>query len=102
MRDKPWFHEGINRAQSSKLLEPLLSDGAFLVRTSTKDPNQPFTIDVRKNGRMFHIPIRKKVGRVFAIGQSETPGEMVRASLRITCVISHSIRTKEIEVWSSG
>uniref|UniRef100_A0A3Q4HPP9 SH2 domain-containing protein n=1 Tax=Neolamprologus brichardi TaxID=32507 RepID=A0A3Q4HPP9_NEOBR len=56
---KPWYAGGCDRKTADDALFRLNKDGAFMVRKSSgHDAQQPYTLVVFYNGRVYNIPIR--------------------------------------------
>ncbi|PWA25844.1 hypothetical protein CCH79_00001376 [Gambusia affinis] len=56
---KPWFANGCDRKTADDALLRSNKDGAFMVRKSSgQDVQQPYTLVVFYNGRVYNIPIR--------------------------------------------
>nr|XP_004554606.2 B-cell linker protein isoform X1 [Maylandia zebra] len=56
---KPWYASGCDRKTADDALFRLNKDGAFMVRKSSgHDAQQPYTLVVFYNGRVYNIPIR--------------------------------------------
>ncbi|XP_077351123.1 B-cell linker protein isoform X2 [Festucalex cinctus] len=73
---KPWFAGECDRKTAEQLLIHANKDGAFMVRKSSgQDTNQPYTLVVYYNGRVYNIPIRfTHTRQQYALGR-EKKGE---------------------------
>lgn len=72
-----WFHD-IERDEAENLLRQLSENGTFLVRKSRRAGIcNPYTLTLFYNNRIFHLNIRKRQDRLFALG-TEKPREKVQ------------------------
>jgi len=55
---------------------PLFQDGAYLVRRSVKNLNHPYTLSLYYRSKVWHLHIRIRNDKMYAIG-SEKPEEEV-------------------------
>uniref|UniRef100_A0A3Q2CHX9 SH2 domain-containing protein n=1 Tax=Cyprinodon variegatus TaxID=28743 RepID=A0A3Q2CHX9_CYPVA len=80
--NKPWFASTCDRKTADDALLRSNMDGAFLVRKSSgQDVQQPYTLVVFYNGRVYNIPIRFVPStRQYALGR-EKKGEEVQLRL---------------------
>ncbi|KAK3888178.1 hypothetical protein Pcinc_007749 [Petrolisthes cinctipes] len=69
LRSKVYFHN-ISRIKSNSILETV-EEGVFLVRPSTHSDN-PLTLSLRHNARVYNINIRKRRDGLFALGTGKT------------------------------
>ncbi|XP_055018816.1 B-cell linker protein isoform X2 [Boleophthalmus pectinirostris] len=92
LQSKPWFADSCDRRTADDVLVQSNQDGAFLVRKSSgHDAQQPYTLVVLYNGRVYNIPIRfLPSSQQFALGR-EKKGEEYFSSL--THIIEHHQRT---------
>lgn len=74
--NKPWFANGCDRKTAEDALLRSNKDGAFMVRQSSgQDVQQPYTLVVFYNSRVYNIPIRFVPStRQYALGR-EKKGE---------------------------
>lgn len=73
---KPWYASTCDRRKAEDALIRADKDGSFMVRQSSgQDPQQPFTLVVFYNGRVYNIPIRYiQASKQYALGR-EKKGE---------------------------
>ncbi|XP_033835687.2 B-cell linker protein isoform X2 [Periophthalmus magnuspinnatus] len=92
LHSKPWFAQFCDRKTADEALLECYQDGAFLVRKSSgHDAQQPYTLVVLYNNRVYNIPIRFiQSSQQFALGR-EKRGEEYFSSL--THIIEHHERT---------
>lgn len=92
MHSSPWFSGSCDRKMADDALFLSNQDGAFLVRRSSgQDTQQPYTLVVFYNGRVYNIPIRYlPSSQQFALGR-EKRGEEYFSSVQH--IIEHHQRT---------
>uniref|UniRef100_A0A3Q2R0F7 B cell linker n=1 Tax=Fundulus heteroclitus TaxID=8078 RepID=A0A3Q2R0F7_FUNHE len=76
VHNKPWFASACDRKAADDALMQCNKDGAFMVRkSSSQDVQQPYTLVVFYNSRVYNIPIRFMPStRQYALGR-EKKGE---------------------------
>lgn len=67
----------------------MFQDGAYLVRDSTKDPNNPYTLSLFYQNKVWHLHIRIRTDDMFAIGSAKQDEEVF-----LICVLQYK--------WMSG
>ncbi|XP_028844628.1 B-cell linker protein [Denticeps clupeoides] len=87
---KPWYVSSCDRKRAEDALLRSSMDGAYLVRQSSgQDAQQPFTLMVYYNGRVFNIPVRfLPAVQKYALGREKSGEE------RFSCV-SHMIENHQ-------
>lgn len=92
MHSNPWFAGSCDRRTADEALVQSNQDGAFLVRNSSgHDAQQPYTLVVFYNGRVYNIPIRYlPSSQQYALGR-EKRGEEYFSS--VSHIIEHHQRT---------
>ncbi|XP_019902963.2 B-cell linker protein isoform X2 [Esox lucius] len=87
---KPWYASTCDRKTAEEALIRSNKDGSFLIRKSSgQDTQQPFTLVVLYNSRVYNIPVRYIQGRKqYALGR-EKKGEERFAS------VSHMIENHQ-------
>ncbi|KAI0207259.1 hypothetical protein LSAT2_008067 [Lamellibrachia satsuma] len=71
----PWYFGSLVRQQATTKIEALRQDGAYLVRDSTKDPNNPYTLSLFYQNKVWHLHIRIRTDDMFAIGSAKQDEE---------------------------
>ncbi|XP_011499375.1 PREDICTED: uncharacterized protein LOC105363369 [Ceratosolen solmsi marchali] len=82
--ERPWFHN-LTREQANLLIEEQCtygnsSDGYFLMRPSTSNPNNPLTLVLWCKDRVYNVPVRRRPDNRYALGSSK-PNEQSFASI---------------------
>ena len=54
----------------------MFQEGAFLIRSSAKDPSKPYTLSLLYKKKVWHLHLRLRADGMFAVG-SEKPKEEV-------------------------
>lgn len=92
MHSNLWFADSCDRKTADDALVQSNQDGAFLVRKSSgHDTQQPYTLVVFYNGRVYNIPIRYlPSSQQYALGR-EKRGEEYFSS--VPHIIEHHQRT---------
>lgn len=70
-----WFFDNILRQDASAKIEAMHVNGGYLVRNSTKDPNNPYTLSVFYKRKVWHLHIRIRGDGKFAIGSAKQDEE---------------------------
>ncbi|XP_023198877.1 SH2 domain-containing protein 6-like [Xiphophorus maculatus] len=81
--DKEWFAGDCSRQTAENLLNRVRKDGAFLIRySSDKRPQQPYTLAVLYQQKVYNIPIRFiEESKGYALGKEGKKNEEVFSSL---------------------
>ncbi|XP_038133194.1 B-cell linker protein [Cyprinodon tularosa] len=81
--DKEWFAGDCNRQTAESLLNRVRKDGAFLIRySSDKRPQQPYTLAVLYQQKVYNIPIRFiEESQGYALGKEGKKNEEMFSSL---------------------
>ncbi|XP_001604355.2 uncharacterized protein LOC100120750 [Nasonia vitripennis] len=82
--ERPWFHN-LTRDQANSLIERQCTtgngtDGYFLMRPSTTNPNNPLTLVLWCRDRVYNVPVRRRLDNRYALGSSK-PDEQSFASI---------------------
>ncbi|KAL5019838.1 hypothetical protein ScPMuIL_002730 [Solemya velum] len=64
-----WYHGMMSRGESERLLMHYQVDGMFLVRDSTKNPDQPYTLVVYSKNRVCNLAIKKETTSIWLAPQ---------------------------------
>ncbi|XP_056385832.1 B-cell linker protein isoform X2 [Hyla sarda] len=75
--NKEWYVSSCNRRTAEEALTSTAKDGSFLVRKSSgQDSQQPFTLVVFYNRRVYNIPVRYiEATRQYALGREKSGEE---------------------------
>ncbi|XP_063818091.1 B-cell linker protein isoform X2 [Pseudophryne corroboree] len=75
--NKEWYASSFDRKAAEDALQATSKDGSFLVRKSTgQDSNQPFTLAVLYNRRVYNIPVRYiESTQQYALGREKSGEE---------------------------
>ncbi|XP_075698511.1 B-cell linker protein isoform X2 [Rhinoderma darwinii] len=75
--NKEWYVSSCDRRKAEDALTATSTDGSFLVRKSSgQDSNQPFTLVVFYNRRVYNIPVRYiEATRQYALGREKSGEE---------------------------
>ncbi|KAK3601360.1 hypothetical protein CHS0354_037676 [Potamilus streckersoni] len=72
LKTKPWYHGASTRQEVEPKLMQLKTNGMYCVRQSSGKPNQPYTLVVFCEDRIFNLPIRLRNDRKYALGGEKT------------------------------
>ncbi|KAI0207260.1 hypothetical protein LSAT2_008068 [Lamellibrachia satsuma] len=64
----PWYFGDIDRHEAVDKIEILRQDGAYLIRNSARDPNNPYTLSLFYKNKVWHLHIRIRPDGKCAIG----------------------------------
>ncbi|XP_052771450.1 uncharacterized protein LOC128211079 isoform X3 [Mya arenaria] len=63
-----WYHGSISRDEAKKQLAAHRFNGMYLIRRSTKNPDQPFTLQIWYGDSDYNLPIKKSTEGTYVVG----------------------------------